>query len=653
MRQYSVTTNSDLVLELPALTVTVRSAFYNPSEVLPPQDAGETRGRDTWSNPRPVLAFFQLSDRIEEGKPVGLKDVVDPDGKGTKDDPADKRVQAVRKSRSSGVAFTDVRYSAARTQKEEKNHKKEWVAVSSNSINPELNDRPRVLGEAILPLWQVTRGDYLLAILPPDNALTKPEVPCGPTTTIEPGVDWTYRPLYVRLSFDDELKLTRAETVLFKDGVISPNPEIKNPAGKKVGRGINHGYVTALSHSELAIDLKPDFIRCTSTVDRQRAAAESGKWSREVDLIVVHTTAGPLIGGAVNTVVGHTKYFAPHYELDLDGHIIKFAYDDEIMGHCDASQIYSHKTGRYTQTNNVRSIGIEVVNYAGDYLVPQQRTQEPYREHQIRALMVLLEQLKASHGVKRYRIVGHGDISSDGAQLSGGRRACPGRQMHWPRLEERGLGRACVKRALTNEDYSGFFSLVPADLPAGFKYEQSGAALALRKNDSDRTRTWGGASWTGTVAMEALAKKGLTLNGIVLELQKDMQTLGYLTNTDGVFTDTTYLALEHMIWRTYSGARRGEILGGDGNRPLVMVTPEVAAYIKGSVDLIESDLAVNDTIPPPFAVPGAPPEMQVAEPGSMVDEAAGDVHDRLADADPQQVDPDESDEGDEGDDAEV
>jgi N-acetyl-anhydromuramyl-L-alanine amidase AmpD len=594
MREYPVTTNTDIVLALSALTVTVRSAFYNPPEVLAPRGSDEGQGRETWKNGKPALPFFKMSGLIKPGEPVILRDVTDLDG---------KKVQAKSRSRKAGVAATDVR--------------SEYALKS------------REVGEAQIPLWDLGKGSYLLAIVAPEKEQTKPDAPSGPKTTIEAGVQRTYRPLYVELKLDDELRLIGAATVFWeKDQRVYENPWIYDASTKKrAGHLINHGYVTAFSASELAIDWKPDFVRTVRTDDGQKGAAESETWKRHVDMIVVHGTGGAILGPALNTALGEASGegapFGPHYELDLDGHNLKFAYDDAIVSHAGVSRYYDLATKDYVKPGYI-SVGIEVVNRSAKGKSPQ----EPYREPQIRGLIDLLKDLARSHPkVKRHRIVGHSDIRTNDAAtiLSDDRISCPGRQMQWPRLEQSKLGRACVEKTLTAADYSGFFGLVPADFPKKFPNRPQGDDVYLREGDGDGAHKWGGVTWTKTEAKELLTSKALTFKGIVREVQEDLQTLGYFLKVNGELDAKTAAAVKHFIWRTFSGDRRGLVPGGNGNNPKVWVTPVVARYLKGSAELVLADVVAASS----SGGGAGDPASAHAE---LSPELTGDMHDRVAEA---------------------
>ncbi|MVW71911.1 MULTISPECIES: N-acetylmuramoyl-L-alanine amidase [unclassified Bordetella] len=83
---------------------------------------------------------------------------------------------------------------------------------------------------------------------------------------------------------------------------------------------------------------------------------------------------------------------------------------------------------------NPVSIGIELVNQGRTDLPQGQATWEPYSENQIQALILLLKDLIARHGVKPENIVGHSDIAPQ-------RKTDPGPLFPWKRLAQAGIGR--------------------------------------------------------------------------------------------------------------------------------------------------------------------------------------------------------------------
>ena len=198
MREYFVTTNMPVCVCLPTLTVYVRTAFFNPAAVLPPEDAGEPIGRETWVNGRAVLTTFQVSTRPVSGAPIGFRDVVDLGG---------KLVAATARDQTAGIVLTDVHYSGAR-------HEGDHLLLNRGG---KTKDKAVEVGTAFVPLVGLAKGEWILKIVPPKEETTEPTDPAGPETKIpakRKGLTFTYRPLFVRLRLDDDLHLVNAATCI-------------------------------------------------------------------------------------------------------------------------------------------------------------------------------------------------------------------------------------------------------------------------------------------------------------------------------------------------------------------------------------------------------------------------------------------------------
>ncbi len=81
---------------------------------------------------------------------------------------------------------------------------------------------------------------------------------------------------------------------------------------------------------------------------------------------------------------------------------------------------------------NATSIGIELVNQGYEQSADGRRLWYPYSQAQIDALVVLLKDIMARHGLKPGAIIGHSDIAPQ-------RKVDPGPLFPWKRLAEEGL----------------------------------------------------------------------------------------------------------------------------------------------------------------------------------------------------------------------
>lgn len=78
---------------------------------------------------------------------------------------------------------------------------------------------------------------------------------------------------------------------------------------------------------------------------------------------------------------------------------------------------------------NASSIGVEIVNQG-----PVEQGWEPYSEHQIETLVLLLRDIVARHQIHARNVVGHSDIAPQ-------RKQDPGPAFPWKRLADAGIGR--------------------------------------------------------------------------------------------------------------------------------------------------------------------------------------------------------------------
>lgn len=645
-RTYAVATNTDNAVAAPVLTVTVRAAFFVPTRYLPPMisaPAPPVRGCETWKyspDYHAVLGVtFEISTApVVAGKAVELRQL---DGE-------------TKRGRDTGIAGQVLPWGE--------------IAELKPSATPARSNGRRHLGEAELSLAGLTKGDWVLKLTPKqdadDNQLTTPDEAACPATRIpimsgdagsKPQVKGdtgagaerrrTYRPLHVLLTLDDELHLTDAVTVnLDEHGHVIRHivRTLPDAAGgkktRKVERDITHGYVTAHTADELAIDMKPDVIR-SQIWGRYPRKAEA------IDMIVIHNTAGPdpeadvVMGGAINhaTVLKtpdpvNNKYglpFASHYYIDRDGHVVKFLDDLETSFHTDRTHFYLmekgkwadntwHRMGKGLPGGNERSVGVDVVIKPGDSCYPVQ----------LQALLDLLSQLRAEFGVKGHRVVGHCEMKVEGgddAPHMGDRWNCPGVGFQWPELEKAGFAWKTRAKELGVGDYAGFFTLTDEDLAPLGKKAPPAAELALKAGDDDAKRIWGGVPWTSDSARAVLetrtdrfreALRSFGLPGVELaaasyqpqpiikELQTDLRDIGYSVGDDGKMSPRTMSALFHFMAHTFSGPMQSDPppKGAPPSRrrvvsvsaeTTVLVDKTVASYLKGTAEAVREAVGAH------------------------------------------------------------
>ena len=343
--------------------------------------------------------------------------------------------------------------------------------------------------EATLSLAGVADGKHVLKVVPEGNR-TSSAVAGPATSSSQARLD---RPLHVGFSL--------------KGGLLTAASEL-DPADSDAD--VTHGHVTAFKGDELCIDLKPDWMKTTAGVHKR---------TKKVDLIVVHHTGGKVIGPALNEALAAK---GPHYEIDPEGHIVKFVSDDHVAAHAGESWWDG------APSCNSYGIGIEIVHWQPD--PPGSAPIPPVQDAQYDSLIGLLKALVKNHGMKPHRIVGHSDVrtsKADARLLGSDRQTCPGGMFEWTRLEDEGLGMIPKAGVQIEDDWGGYFK----------KYSDP-----LRFGDSDTKRVFGG-------------KKRSDVAGTVLALQRDLLGIGYSVKTSGQFDEYTRQAVDRFKRHFFTGTR--------------------------------------------------------------------------------------------------
>jgi N-acetyl-anhydromuramyl-L-alanine amidase AmpD len=304
---------------------------------------------------------------------------------------------------------------------------------------------------------------------------------------------------------------------------------------------VGHSQVT-LNGNSVAVLLQPVWMRSPNRRARPAGVA--------LDRIVVHHTAGPVIGPALNTFLSTSEGTSAHYVIDTDGQIVKMVDESEQAIHAGCSEW----EGRASV--NGFSIGIEIVHRDGAY-PPAQMT----------AVIDLIQRIRAAHpAIPAHGIIGHSDIALSipgnahcpGSVKRLGRKLNdPGVNFNWSQLAAAGVGRpvptadqlatsASLRRL--NLPLAGFAFLLP--IYGGFFNTVPGGRL--RPGDRDNTHQFGGA------ARPALATP------IIAELQTDLAAIGYFCPVDGEYGSQTDYAVRAFQQHFMESAgtpvsRRGEV----------------------------------------------------------------------------------------------
>ena len=106
-----------------------------------------------------------------------------------------------------------------------------------------------------------------------------------------------------------------------------------------------------------------------------------------------------------------------HYVVDETGAIYRLVADENRAWHAGVSSWEGESDV------NARSIGIEIVNGGLDFGLPE------FADAQIEAVIALLKEIMARHGLQPARVVGHSDVAP-------GRKFDPGEKFPWARLAQ-------------------------------------------------------------------------------------------------------------------------------------------------------------------------------------------------------------------------
>src|SRR5690606_15900501 len=172
-----------------------------------------------------------------------------------------------------------------------------------------------------------------------------------------------------------------------------------------------------VSSGTLVLDWKPDWIKAGN-----RLAAPN----KRNDYLVIHRTGSMSVGSAINTFTNSNNTTCIHYLLDVDGHVVKLAHENDQVNHTGPAFWQG-----VTQIN-ARSIGIEVVHGGnGDFPDAQYTT-----------LLRLVREIRAAHpNITRQNVVGHSDIATESTTNRTLSNRCiddPGDTFDWARLENAG-----------------------------------------------------------------------------------------------------------------------------------------------------------------------------------------------------------------------
>jgi len=139
-----------------------------------------------------------------------------------------------------------------------------------------------------------------------------------------------------------------------------------------------------------------------------------------VSMIVLHYTGMPDADGALDRLRSLDTGVSAHYLIKEDGEVVRLVDEEKRAWHAGKSY------WRGITDVNSASVGIEIVNPGHEF------GYRPFPDEQIAALIPLVADIKARHGIGRGNIVGHSDIAPS-------RKEDPGELFPWHALAKRRL----------------------------------------------------------------------------------------------------------------------------------------------------------------------------------------------------------------------
>jgi N-acetylmuramoyl-L-alanine amidase len=150
-----------------------------------------------------------------------------------------------------------------------------------------------------------------------------------------------------------------------------------------------------------------------------------------VSMIVLHYTGMVDAASAIQRLTDPASKVSSHYLITEDGAVVRLVAEEKRAWH--AGQAH----WRGIDDVNSASIGIELVNPGHEY------GYRPFAEPQMQALLPLMADIVARHGVTRGNIVGHSDVAPS-------RKDDPGELFDWERLAKLRLALPRPRRHLTD-----------------------------------------------------------------------------------------------------------------------------------------------------------------------------------------------------------
>lgn len=180
--------------------------------------------------------------------------------------------------------------------------------------------------------------------------------------------------------------------------------------------------------------------------------------SLPISMLVLHYTGMKDAASAIDWLVNPESRVSCHYVVAEDGQILALVDEAKRAWHAGRS--------RWRQIDDVNSasIGIEIVNPGHDW------GYRPFPEAQMQALVPLVAEIVARHGIAPVDVVGHSDVAPQ-------RKLDPGELFDWERLARLGLALPRPRRNLADPHWTPGGFLLALER---FGYDVSDGPAAVR-----------------------------------------------------------------------------------------------------------------------------------------------------------------------------
>lgn len=147
------------------------------------------------------------------------------------------------------------------------------------------------------------------------------------------------------------------------------------------------------------------------------------------DCIILHYTGMASAGAALDWLANPASQVSCHYFVFEAGEIVQMVPEARRAWHAGVSRWHE------ATDLNSHSIGIEIANRGHDLSAspPRPHAYPAFPARQIAAIIRLVADIKARHGIADARILAHSDIAP-------GRKVDPGERFPWAKLAAAGLG---------------------------------------------------------------------------------------------------------------------------------------------------------------------------------------------------------------------